>query len=93
MGPPPACAGPHGRAGGYIVEAVDPVGSPLWSSFMAGPVYHEEKSPCWSRFIGRTCDPVSNPHWSEELQPIGRINGGEFVEDCLPWDRSHAGAR
>lgn len=57
----------------------DPVGSSLWSSLLAGPVYEGERNPWWSRFVGRTCNPVGDLHWSEELQPTGRIHSGEFV--------------
>ncbi|KAK4806162.1 hypothetical protein QYF61_001085 [Mycteria americana] len=35
---------------------------------------HEERSPCWSRFSGRTCDPVGDPCWSSL-----------FLKDCAPW--------
>ena len=33
-----------------------------------------KKSPCWSRFSGRTCDPVGDPCWSSVL-----------LKDCTPW--------
>jgi len=37
---------------------------------------HGERIPCWSRFAGRTCDPVGDPHWSSL-----------FLKDCTPWKR------
>ncbi|GAB0183023.1 AN1-type zinc finger protein 5-like [Grus japonensis] len=33
-----------------------------------------QRSPRWSRFAGRTCDPVGDPQWS-----------GLFLKDCTPW--------
>lgn len=33
-----------------------------------------EQIPCWSRFSGRACDPVGNPHQSCLL-----------LKDCIPW--------
>jgi len=35
------------------------------------------ESPCWSRFAGRACDPVGDPHWSIL-----------FLKDCTPWKGS-----
>jgi len=40
----------------------------LWS--------HGERSPYWSRFAGRTCDPTGDLHWSSL-----------FLKDCIPWKR------
>lgn len=53
-----------------------------------------KRSPHWSRFAGRTYDPMGDPHWSteglhpmekthfaavhEELQPMGRIQTEEI---------------
>ena len=33
-----------------------------------------KRSPRWSRFAGRTCDPVGDPGWSSL-----------FLKDCTPW--------
>ena len=33
-----------------------------------------ERSPGWSRFAGRTCDPAGDPRWSSL-----------FLKDCTPW--------
>ncbi|KAJ7402433.1 hypothetical protein BTVI_86536 [Pitangus sulphuratus] len=51
-------------AGGCLKEAVTP-----WEAHAgAGPGRDlqicGEKSPHWSRFLGRICDPVEDPHWS-----------------------------
>ena len=40
-------------------------GQDLWT--------HGERSPHWSRFTGRTCDPMGDPHWSSL-----------FLKDCTP---------
>jgi len=59
---------------------------------------HGERSPRWSRFAGRACDPVRDPCWStlflkdcahagavwEELQPMGRSHTGEVNEGLSP---------
>ncbi|PKU42493.1 neurexin-3-hypothetical protein [Limosa lapponica baueri] len=53
----------------------DPVGSLHWSGVLAGPMAPwKERSPCWSRFAGRTCDPVGNANWTNL-----------FLMDCSPW--------
>lgn len=53
----------------------DPMGNLYWSRVLV-PVSHGERSPCWSRFAGTTCDPAEqsapeelhhverDPHWS-----------------------------
>ena len=33
-----------------------------------------ERSPCWSRFAGRACDPMGDPRWSSL-----------FLKDCTLW--------
>ena len=33
-----------------------------------------ERSPHWSRFAGRACDPVGDPQWNSL-----------FLKDCTPW--------
>jgi len=35
-----------------------------------------ERSPRWSRFAGRACEPVEDPHWSSL-----------FWKDCVLWKR------
>jgi len=32
------------------------------------------RSPCWSKFAGRTCDPTGDPLWSSP-----------FLKDCTLW--------
>ena len=67
---------------------------------------HGERSPGWSRFAGRTCDPVGDPHWSSLFlkdctpwmgpmleQFVKNCSAWEkFVKDCLLWEGPHAGA-
>ncbi|KAK4818051.1 LOW QUALITY PROTEIN: hypothetical protein QYF61_004578 [Mycteria americana] len=48
---------------------------------------HAERSPCWSRFAGRTCDPVEGTHAGavhEELQPMGRTHVGAVHGELPP---------
>ena len=53
----------------------NPLGSPRWSRVLAGPVdLWRERSPHCSRFSGRTCDCIRNPHRSSL-----------FLTDCTPW--------
>jgi len=48
--------------------------TPFWSRVLAGPVaLWRERSPCWRRFSGRTCDSVGDPLWSSL-----------FLKDCTP---------
>lgn len=48
-----------------------PMGSPCWSSWQDLQT-HGKRSPCWSRFAGRTCDPT-------------RSHGGIAHEELQPW--------
>ncbi|KAK4823683.1 hypothetical protein QYF61_005654 [Mycteria americana] len=48
--------------------------SPHWSRLLAGPVDPWREEPTWTRFGGRTCDPVGDPRWSSL-----------FLKDCTPW--------
>ena len=47
-----------------------------------------ERSPHWSRFVGRTCDPVGVKNCSL----WEGLTLEKLVEDCLPWEGPHAGA-
>lgn len=38
-----------------------------------------EKRPHCSRFVGRTCDPVEDPHWSSL-----------FLKEGIPWKGTHS---
>ncbi|GAB0208147.1 EH domain-containing protein 4 [Grus japonensis] len=63
----------------------DPVGSPCWSRLLAGPVDPwRERSPCQSRFAGRTCDPMGDPTLEqsapEGLHPMGETHAGAVCE-------------
>ncbi|PKU48694.1 suppression of tumorigenicity 5 protein isoform x4 [Limosa lapponica baueri] len=67
--PPAAHGGPHARA-----EAVTP-----WEAYAGAGSWQEvwargERSPCWSRFDGRTCDHMADSHWSSL-----------FLKDCILW--------
>jgi len=58
----------------------DPVASLCWSRLLSGPVDPwRVRSPCWSRFGGRACDPLGGPCWSSL-----------FLKDCTPWKGPHA---
>ena len=54
--------------------------SPHWSRLLARICgLWRERRPCWSRFVGRTCDPVDRTHAGavhEELQPVGSTHLG-----------------
>jgi len=56
----------------------------------------EERSPCWSRFAGRTCDPVGDPHWSrlllKDCSQWKRPMLKKFMENRLPWEGLYTGA-
>jgi len=42
----------------------DPVESPCWSRLLQDLWTRGERSPRWSRFAGRACDPVGDPRCS-----------------------------
>ena len=72
--PPAAREGPHTGAGGCLKEAVTPweahAGAGSWQDLWP----RGERSPHWSRFSGRTCDPVGDPCWNSLC-----------LKDCMPW--------
>ncbi|KAK4829698.1 hypothetical protein QYF61_006073, partial [Mycteria americana] len=49
------------------------------------------RNPCWSRFSGRTCDPVEGPTLEqsvpEGLHPWKEPMLEQFVKNCSPWER------
>ncbi|PKU47515.1 hypothetical protein llap_2157 [Limosa lapponica baueri] len=53
-----------------------------------------ERSPCWNRFAGRSCDPMGGPtleqFMSYSLQEGFMLEN--FMEDCLSWEGTRAGA-
>ena len=55
-----------------------------------------ERSPCWRRFAGRTCDPMGDPYWSslflKDCTPWEGLMLEQLGENCLPWERPYAGA-
>jgi len=60
----------------------DTVQSLCWSRLLPGPVdTWSERSPRWSRFAGRACDPMWDACWSNL-----------FLKDCTPWNGPRAGA-
>ncbi|GAB0183826.1 EH domain-containing protein 4 [Grus japonensis] len=65
---------PHQSRWMHLKEAVT-----LWEAHAGAGFWqdlwpHGERSPRWSRFAGRTCDPVGDPWWSSL-----------FLKDCTPW--------
>ncbi|GAB0175634.1 hypothetical protein GRJ2_000028600 [Grus japonensis] len=87
--PPAAHGGPHTRAGGCLKEAVTPweahVGASSWQDLWP----HGERSPRWSRFAGRTCDPMGDPCWSSLLLKVYTPWKGptmEQLKNCSPWE-------
>ncbi|GAB0182020.1 hypothetical protein GRJ2_000667300 [Grus japonensis] len=51
---------------------------------------HGERSPRWSRFAGRTCDPVGDPRWSSLVLKVCTPWKGptleQFMKNCSPWE-------
>ena len=49
-----------------------------------------ERSPRWSRFAGRTCDPMGDPRWSslflKDCTPWKGPTLEQFVKNCSPWE-------
>ncbi|GAB0204038.1 zinc finger and BTB domain-containing protein 5 [Grus japonensis] len=72
------------------VEAPEGCHDPVGSRLLAGPGTHGERSPCWSRFAGRTCDPVGDPCWSslvlKDCTPWERPTLEQLVKNCSPWE-------
>lgn len=54
---------------------------------------HGERSPCWSRFLGQTCDPTEYLLWcsSKGLHPIERTFTAAAHKELQPIGRSHSG--
>jgi len=51
-----------------------------WGALTGAGFYQDlrtcgEKTPQWSRFSGRACDPVGDPRWSSL-----------FLKGCIPWE-------
>ena len=49
-----------------------------------------ERSPRWSSFSGRTCDPLEDSRWSNVLLKDCTLWKGptleQFVKNCSPWE-------
>ena len=69
--------GPHARTGGCPKEAVTPWGARAGAGSWQDLRTRGERSPCRSRFAGRTCDPMGGPRWSSL-----------FLKDCTLWEGS-----
>ncbi|GAB0183460.1 zinc finger and BTB domain-containing protein 5 [Grus japonensis] len=80
----------------HLKEAVTPweahTGASSWQDLWP----HGERSPCRSRFAGRTCDPVEEPTLEqsvpEGLHLMGETHIGEVREGLQPMGRTHIGA-
>jgi len=60
---------------GDAQEAVNPWRAHAGAGFCQDLWTRGERSPSWSRFAGRVCDPVRDPRWSSL-----------FLKDCSPWE-------
>ncbi|GAB0175689.1 EH domain-containing protein 4 [Grus japonensis] len=86
--PPAAQGGPHAGAGGCPKEAVAPwearAGAGSWQDLWP----HEERSPCWSRFAGRTCDPMGDPTLEQSVpEGLHPMEGTHpHWKNCSPWE-------
>jgi len=82
--------GPHARAAGCLKEVVNTWGARAGASFCQDLWTHEDRSPHWSRFTGRACDPVGDPRWSslflKDCTPWKRPALGQLVKNCTPWE-------
>jgi len=80
----------HARAGGCLKEAVTPWGAHAEAGSCQDLQTHGERSPRRSRFAGRACDLVEDPHWSSLfLKDCTLWDGhmlGQFVKSCSPWE-------
>ncbi|GAB0189758.1 zinc finger and BTB domain-containing protein 5 [Grus japonensis] len=51
---------------------------------------HGKRSPRWSRFAGRTCDPMVDPRWSSLFLKVCTPWKGptleQLVKNCSPWE-------
>jgi len=81
---------PHAGAGGCPKGSVTLWGVHAGVSSWQDLWPHGERSPHWSRFAGRACDPVGDPRWSslflKECTPWQGPTVEQFVESCSPWE-------
>jgi len=61
----------HGGADLHLQPGEDPTTEQV--EVPCGKLQLMERSPHWSRFAGRTCDPTGDPRWSSL-----------FLKDCNP---------
>jgi len=82
--------GPHTGTGGCLKEAVTPWGVGAGAGSCQDLQTRRERSPRRSRFAGRACDPMGDPHWSSLfLKDCTSWKGptlGQFVKSCSPWE-------
>ncbi|KAK4828876.1 hypothetical protein QYF61_001004 [Mycteria americana] len=87
---PAVHGGPHAGAGGDVLkEAVTP-----WRTHAGADSWQElqpmDRSPCRSRFSGRTSDPVGDPCWSSLFLKNCTLWKGptleQFVKNCSLWE-------
>lgn len=50
-----------------------------------------ERSPCWSKFVGRTCDSTGDPHWSSLFQKHCTLWKGTYARTGYEKLQSGAG--
>jgi len=76
------------RSRGMPEGSCDPVGSPMLEQAPARNC--GERSPGWSRFADRTCDPMGDLWWSslflKDCTPWEGPTLGQFVKSCGPWE-------
>ena len=74
----------------HLKEAVT-----LWEAHAAAGSWqdlrpHADRSPGWSRFAGRTCDPMGDPRWSslvlKDCTPWEGPTLEQLVKNCSPWE-------
>jgi len=80
----------HTGARGCLKEAVTQWGGHTGAGSCQDLRAHEERSPHRSRFAGRACDPLGDPHWSSLFLKAGTPwEGpmlGQFVKSYSPWE-------
>ena len=81
--PPAACGGPRAGVGGCPKEAVTLWEAHAGAGFCQDLWTHGERSPCQSRFAGRTCDPTVGRDYTLWKGPMLE----QFVKNCSPWER------
>ncbi|OPJ67040.1 hypothetical protein AV530_016964 [Patagioenas fasciata monilis] len=96
----------HGGADTHLQSLKDPIPEHIappekgcdimeslyWSSLMADLWTHGDRSPYWSRFACRTCDPMGDPHcrslFLEDETLSKRPVLEHLMKNCSPWEGS-----